>query len=88
MTNNIGKNNKIRTDQKFSVSVALIAAVAILTIGLTATTMHPQQAQASASGCPDGHVCTCDPASGVLTDHTSGFQVNDGCDGSSEPTTN
>ncbi|PWU79854.1 MAG: hypothetical protein DLM72_15275 [Candidatus Nitrosopolaris wilkensis] len=68
----------------------ILAAVAILAIGLTATTMHPTQVQASPSGCPDPGQCTCNTQTGVMTDHAMvdsngnllpGAQIHNGCDG-------
>jgi hypothetical protein len=46
-------NKTIRTDQRFSVSMVIIATIGIFAIGLTATTMTPITVQASPSGCPD-----------------------------------
>lgn len=57
-------------------------------IGLTTTTMHPTQVQASPSDCPHPGQCTCNAASGVMTDHAMvdsdgnllpGAQINNGC---------
>lgn len=87
MRRNKPDNKTIRTDQKFSVSMAIISTIGILAIGLTATTMH---VQASLSGCPDPGQCTCNAATGVMTDHAMvdsngnvlpGAQINNGCDG-------
>jgi hypothetical protein len=67
----------IRTDQKFPVSMVIIATVGILAIGLTATTMQP--VQATGNPCPSGDSCTCNAVTGVLTDSTNGYSVHDGC---------
>jgi hypothetical protein len=74
---------------KINSSIILIA-VAILAVGLTAATMHPTQVQAQGgpSGCPDPGQCTCNAATGVMTDHAMvdangnmlpGAQINNGC---------
>ena len=71
-----------------TINSIILTAVAILAIGLTATTMHPTQVQASPSGCPDPGQCTCNAATGVMTDHAMvdangnmlpGAQINNGC---------
>jgi hypothetical protein len=49
------QNKTIRTDQKFSVSMVLIATVTILTIGSTATTNVHAQVDCSAN--PDDPSC-------------------------------
>jgi hypothetical protein len=69
--------------------MVIIATVGILAIGLTATPMHPAQVQASGpSAWPDPGQCTCNAASGVMTDHAMvdpngnllpGAQINNGC---------
>jgi len=62
---------------------SILIALAILATGLTATTMHPTQVQASgASACPDPGQCTCNAASGVMTDHAMQppfNRINNGC---------
>ena len=72
-----------------TINSIILTAFAILAIGLTATTMHPTQVQASGpSACPDPGQCTCNAASGVMTDHAMvdangnllpGAQINNGC---------
>jgi hypothetical protein len=63
----------------------IVPQPAILVIGLTGTTMHPTQVQADSggpSGCPDPRQCTCNAASGVMTDQAmpSLFnRINKGC---------
>jgi hypothetical protein len=69
----------------------ILSAAAILVIGLTATIMHQPtqvQAQGGPSACPDPGQCTCNAASGVMTDHAMvdangnmlpGAQINNGC---------
>ena len=42
-------NKTIRTDQRFSVSMVIIATIGIFAIGLTAITMTPITVQASPS---------------------------------------
>lgn len=90
MNNNKNQRDKVRTDNWFSVSTVIISTIGILAIGLTAATMHPIQVQASPSGCPDPGQCTCNAATGVMTDHAMidsngnllpGAQINNGCDG-------
>jgi hypothetical protein len=78
---NVNINKIIRTDNKFLVSVVAViafATLAILTIGFTATT-----AQAvGPSACPDPGQCTCNAASGVMTDHAMEppfNRINNGC---------
>jgi hypothetical protein len=72
-----------------TISSIVLATATILVIGLTATTMHPTPVQASGpSACPDPGQCTCNAASGVMTDHAMvdangnllpGAQINNGC---------
>jgi hypothetical protein len=64
----------------------MLSTIAILVVGLTSTTMHPtQQIQADSggpSGCPDPGQCTCNAASGVMTDHAMQApfnRINNGC---------
>lgn len=77
-----------------TVSSIILTSAAILVIGLTTTTMHPTQVQASPSACPHPGQCTCNPASGVMTDHAMvdsngnllpGAQINNGCDSAPVP---
>ena len=77
-----------------TVSSIILTVAAILVIGLTTTAMHPAQVEASASACPDPGQCTCNPASGVMTDHAMvdsngnllpGAQINNGCDSAPVP---
>ena len=78
---NVSINKIIRTDKRFLVSMVVIIAfvtLAILTIGFTATTVQA----AGPSACPDPGQCTCNAASGVMTDHAmqAPFNlVNNGC---------
>jgi hypothetical protein len=73
-----------------TINSIILSTIAILVVGLTSTTMHPtQQVQAGGpSGCPDPGQCTCNAASGVMTDHAMvdangnmlpGAQINNGC---------
>ena len=73
-----------------TISSIILSTIAILVVGLTSTTMHPtQQVQAAGpSACPDPGQCTCNAASGVMTDHAMvdangnmlpGAQINNGC---------
>ena len=75
-------DRKIRTDKLFLrsivVAVAAVSMLAILTTGSTATTVQA----AGPSGCPDPGYCTCNTASGVMTDHKMEppfNRINNGC---------
>ena len=61
----------------FVVLVVLVSSVAaIMMIGL------PAFAQGGPSACPDPGQCTCNPASGVMTDHAMSppfNRINNGC---------
>ena len=56
MKKNNLRNKTIRTDQKFSVSMVITATIGMLAIGVTATTMHPTQVQASPIFCFPLHI--------------------------------
>jgi hypothetical protein len=72
-----------------TISSIILSTIAILVVGLTSTTMHPTQVQAAGpSACPDPGQCTCNAATGVMTDHAMvdangnmlpGAQINNGC---------
>jgi hypothetical protein len=68
---------------KTTMNSIILSTIAIVAIGLTATTMHPTQVQASGpSACPDPGQCTCNAASGVMTDHAMQApfnRINNGC---------
>jgi hypothetical protein len=74
---NVNINKTIRTDKQFSVSMVAViafATLAILTIGLTATTVQA----AGPSGCPDPGHCTC--INGVMHDDLMpDYPINNGC---------
>jgi hypothetical protein len=78
---NVNINKIIRTNNKFLVSMVAViafATLAILTIGFTATTSQA----VGPSACPDPCQCTCNAASGVMTDHAMEppfNRINNGC---------
>ena len=66
-----------------TITSIILTAAAMLAIGLTTTTIHPTQVQASGpSACPDPGQCTCNAANGVMTDHAMPppfNRINNGC---------
>jgi len=70
-------NEKIRTRKAFLIGmIVAVPAFGLLTMGLTATTAHADAA------CPDPGQCTCNAASGVMTDHAMAppfNRINNGC---------
>jgi hypothetical protein len=60
--------------------LAIFAAAVIATLLTTTTTIV--QVQAGGPGCPDPGYCTCNAASGVMTDHAMDppfNKINNGC---------
>ena len=75
----VNTNKKIRMGKVFLVSIAIaVSSLAIFTVGLP---VAPVQASGP-SACPDPGQCTCNAASGVMTDHAMQYpfnRVNNGC---------
>jgi hypothetical protein len=75
-------NGGIRKRKSFLAGIVLVAAAivafATVTIGLTATPVYAP----GPSACPDPGQCTCNAASGVMTDHAMQppfNRINNGC---------
>jgi hypothetical protein len=67
--------------------IAVLMMVAIPTLGLLSLGLITITAHAAAA-CPDPGQCTCNPASGVMTDHAMPSQfnrMNNGCTGADAP---
>lgn len=75
----VNTDKKIGMDKVFLASIAIaVSTLAILTVGLT---VAPVQASGP-SACPDPGQCTCNAASGVMTDHAMQYpfnRINNGC---------
>jgi hypothetical protein len=78
----ISTKGEIGKQRALFVNIVIIAAAilafAILTTGLTATPVYAP----GPSACPDPGYCTCNAASGVMTDHKMAppfNRINNGC---------
>jgi len=83
MLREINTNEKIRTHKASFGSFVIISSIltlTILTVGLTATSV--QAGGPGPSACPHPGQCTCDPDTGVTTDHAMEppfNRINNGC---------
>ena len=62
--------------------IALVTAIGMTSMAISSMNIKDAFAQGGASGCPDPGQCTCNPASGVMTDHAMAppfNRINNGC---------
>jgi hypothetical protein len=66
-----------------NIMLAIITVGVILTTASTSLTLvaNAQDVPVIGGLCPEGHDCSCTPASGVFHDHTTGDNINTGCGG-------
>jgi hypothetical protein len=62
--------------------VILVVIMVLLVASVTTIRQQPASAQGGPSACPDPGQCTCNPATGVMTDHAMSppfNRINNGC---------